>query len=105
MASNSQLIPTHHGRPSDDPIFALNKEAMARKARGESIVNATVGSLLHDDGRLAILPTAARAVHEVPAEEWAPYAPIAGSGDFLGAVIDDLFREQPAMKASAVAAA
>ena len=99
------VIPAHQGRPSDDPIFALNKEAILRKARGESIVNATVGSLLHDDGRLAILPTAARAVHEVPAEEWAPYAPIAGAPDFLTAVADDLFRDEPEMKASAVAAA
>lgn len=99
------VIPAHQGRPSDDPIFALNKEATTRKARGESIVNATVGSLLHDDGRLAILPTAARAVHEVPAEEWAPYAPIAGAPDFLDAVVTDLFRDEPEMKASAVAAA
>jgi aromatic-amino-acid transaminase len=99
------VIPAHQGRPSDDPIFALNKEATTRKARGESIVNATVGSLLHDDGRLAILPTAARAVHEVPAEEWAPYAPIAGAPDFLEAVAMDLFRDEPEMKACATAAA
>jgi aromatic-amino-acid transaminase len=99
------VIPGHQGRPSDDPIFALNKEAITRKAKGESIVNATVGSLLHDDGRLAILPTAARAVHEVPAEEWAPYAPIAGAPDFLGAVKTDLFRDEPEMMACAVAAA
>ena len=99
------VIPSHQGRPSDDPIFALNNEAVARKARGESIVNATVGSLLHDDGRLAILPTSARAVHEVPAEEWASYAPIAGTADFLTAVSDDLFRDEPEMRASAVAAA
>ena len=99
------VIPSHQGRPSDDPIFALNKEALARKTRGESIVNATVGSLLHDDGRLAILPTAARAVQEVPAEEWAPYAPIAGAPDFLAAVSDDLFRDEPEMRAAAVAAA
>lgn len=99
------VIPAHQGRPSDDPIFALNKEAAARKAKGESVVNATVGALLHDDGHLAILPTAARAVHEVPAEEWAPYAPIAGTPDFLDAVSSDLFRDEPEMKAAAVAAA
>ncbi len=99
------VIPAHQGRPSDDPIFALNKEAAARKAKGESVVNATVGALLHDDGRLAILPTSARAVHEVPAEEWAPYAPIAGAPDFLDAVTSDLFRDEPSMKAAAVAAA
>ena len=101
----SHLIPAHQGRPSDDPIFALNKEASARRQRGEAIVNATVGSLLHDDGRLAILPTAARIVHEIPPEEWATYAPIAGSPDFLGAVIADLFRDEPEMRACAVAAA
>jgi aromatic-amino-acid transaminase len=99
------VIPSHQGRPSDDPIFALNKEATARRARGEVIVNATVGALLHDDGRLAILAASARAVSEVPAEEWAPYAPIAGSTDFLSAVIADVFRDEPAMRECAVAAA
>jgi aromatic-amino-acid transaminase len=99
------VIPSHQGRPSDDPIFALNKEATARRARGESVVNATVGSLLDDDGKLAILPTAARVVHEIAAEEWATYAPIAGSPDFLAAVLGDVFRDQPDMRACAVAAA
>lgn len=99
------VIPSHQGRPSDDPIFALNEEATQRKARGESVVNATVGSLLHDDGKLAVLPTAARAVHDVPAEEWAAYAPIAGAPDFLSAVIGDLFSSEPSMKECAVAAA
>mgnify|MGYP001104551130 CR=1 FL=1 len=99
------VIAGHQSRPSDDPIFALNKEATTRKARGEDVINGTVGALLHDDGRLAILPTAARAVSEVPPEEWAPYAPIAGSTDFLSAVIGDIFRDEPEMKACAVAAA
>lgn len=99
------VIPSHQGRPSDDPIFALNKEATERKARGESVVNATVGALLGDDGKLSILPTAARVVHEVSPEEWATYAPIAGSPDFLGAVIDDLFANEPEMKACAIGAA
>ena len=99
------VIPSHQGRPSDDPIFALNKEATERKARGEAVVNATVGALLLDDGKLAILDAAARAVRDVPAEEWAPYAPIAGSGDFLSAVIADIFKDEPEMRACAVAAA
>lgn len=99
------VIPSHQGRPSDDPIFALNQEAVERRARGEAIVNATVGALLHDDGSLAILPAAARAVREVPEAEWAPYAPIAGSADFLAAAIDDVLRGEPDMRAVAVAAA
>jgi aromatic-amino-acid transaminase len=99
------VIPSHQGRPSDDPIFALNKEATERKKRGEAVVNATVGALLDDDGKLAVLPTASRVVREVPAEEWAPYAPIAGAPDFLAAVTGDLFRDEPDISACAVAAA
>ena len=99
------LIPSHQGRPSDDPIFALNREATERAKRGESIVNATVGALLDDQGKLAILPTAAKAVHDVPAEEWAAYAPIAGSPDFLGAVMDDLLGSDARYRSCATAAA
>ncbi len=99
------LIPAHQGRPADDPIFALNKEATQRKARGEAIVNATVGALLDDDGKLAILAAAAKAVHEVPAAEWAAYAPIAGTPEFLRAVIDDLLGSEPTLRDCAVATA
>jgi aromatic-amino-acid transaminase len=99
------LIPSHQSRPSDDPIFALNREAMQRRQRGESIVNATVGALLDDDGKLSVLASAARAVHEVSAVEWATYAPIAGSPDFLRAVMDDLLSGQPELREIATAVA
>jgi aromatic-amino-acid transaminase len=99
------LILSHQNRPADDPIFALNSEATQRKARGEVIVNATVGALLDDDGKLAILPTAARVVHEVPASEWAAYAPIAGTPQFQSAVIEDLLGGEPDLRRSAVATA
>lgn len=92
-------------RSGDDPIFALNQEATLRASRGESIVNATIGALLEDNGTLAILPTAARAVKEVPEQDWAAYAPISGSPAFLDAVMDDLFAGQPAMRAAAAAVA
>ena len=101
----SHLAASRRGRPGDDPIFALNKEATARRAKGESIVNATLGSLLNDDGTLAILPTAAKAVKDVPAVEWATYAPIAGSEPFLKAVIEDVFRGRPSLAPLATAVA
>ena len=99
------VIPSHQSRPSDDPIFALNKEATLSKERGDAVINATVGSLLYDDGKLAMMPTASRIVHEVAAEEWATYAPIAGSPAFLRAVMDDLFAGEPEMRAAACAVA
>lgn len=85
------LASARRDRPGDDPIFALNAEANARKAKGEAVINATLGALLEDSGALAVLPTAARAVKEVPSVEWATYAPIAGSPAFLAAVVKDVF--------------
>jgi aromatic-amino-acid transaminase len=99
------LIPTHQGRPADDPIFTAHQEATRRKARGESIIDATIGVLLDDDGRLAVLPTPARVVSEVPALEWASYAPIAGTPEFRRAVMDDLLAGAPALRECAVAVA
>lgn len=99
------MIPSHQGRPHDDPIFALHTEAMQRKQRGEDIINATVGVMLDDEGKLALLPTAVRAVHEVPAVEWAAYAPIAGTPEFLRAVVADLLNREPGLQEIAVAVA
>jgi aromatic-amino-acid transaminase len=99
------VIPAHQARPSDDPIFALNREATTRREKGESVVNATVGSLLDDEGRLAVLPSAARVVHEVTRDEWAAYAPIAGTPAFLKAVADDLLATRPTLRNTAVAVA
>jgi aromatic-amino-acid transaminase len=101
----AHLIGSRLGRSGDDPIFALNAKAQARKARGEEVINATLGALLLDDGRLAVLPTAARAVRDVAATEWAAYAPIAGLPDFLEAVVTDLFGHDPALAARAIAVA
>ena len=89
------LIPSHAARPSDDPIFALNAEARARAKAGESIVNATVGAMMDDEGRLAVLPSVVQALREVPAEVGAAYAPISGSPAFLRGVIDDLLGGRP----------
>jgi aromatic-amino-acid transaminase len=101
------VIRSHQGRPSDDPIFALNQEALLRREKGESIVNATVGVLLDDHGRLSVLPTAARVVHEVSSSAWAwaPYAPISGDPAFLRAVMDDLLGSEPALRTIALASA
>src|SRR3954470_6962846 len=90
-------------RPGEDPIFALNQEASQRIARGDSIVNATIGVLLRDDGSPAVLPTAGRAAREVRDGERAAYAPISVTPAFLGAVLDDLLSGHPAMRAAAVA--
>jgi aromatic-amino-acid transaminase len=98
------LISSRTARPADDPIFALNAEATARRAKGESVVNATVGALLDDDGRLAVLPTVVEAFREIAPVQAAGYAPLAGPNAFLAAVVDDLLGGTPfAAHAAAVA--
>ena len=85
------LLPARNAaRPSDDPIFALNREATQRKAQGHAVINATVGALLEDDGQLAVLPTVMDAVRAVEPRKAAAYAPIAGVPEYLNAVIRDL---------------
>ncbi|MDP2274875.1 MAG: aminotransferase class I/II-fold pyridoxal phosphate-dependent enzyme [Archangium sp.] len=99
------LIPSRQQRPDKDVIFALNAEATRRKQAGESVVNATIGSLMNDDGSLSVLNTVSNVLREVPANDWAAYAPIPGMPGFVQAVIDDTFSTQPQMKAAATAVA
>ena len=87
----SALIPAAQARPGDDPIFALNAEAQRRAAAGETVINATLGALMEDDGSLAIMPSVSEALAAVPLARAAAYAPIAGDRPFLDAVTKDLF--------------
>lgn len=102
--SSTTLIPTAANRPADDPIFQLNAEAQKRAAAGESIVNATLGALMEDDGTLAVMPSVVEAIQRVPAKKGAAYAPILGDAPFLKAVIHDVF-DGHGLASKAVAAA
>lgn len=104
VTQRSALIPAALERPGDDPIFTLNAEAVKRSKSGESILNASLGALIEDDGRLAVMPVVREALASVDPLRAAAYAPIAGEPDFLAAVIHDVFGdEEPARKSVAVA--
>jgi aromatic-amino-acid transaminase len=103
-ALNSHLISDSQGRSGDDPIFALNAEATRRAKAGESIVNATLGALMEDDGRLATMPVVFETLAAVPPDKAAAYAPIAGEPRFLAAVIKDLYGESQLAQDSVAAA-
>ena len=85
----SALIPSAENRPGNDPIFALNGEARARTAAGEHILNATLGTLLHEDRSIAVLPTVLEALRSALGTGPSGYAPISGTPAFLEAVIKD----------------
>lgn len=89
----NQLLPCRRDFPADDPIFALNAEARNRAAHGESIINATVGALLDDNGQLVILDTVMDLWRELTPMEIAPYAPIAGDPAYLTAMVQRYWPE------------
>lgn len=97
-----QLIPSRRAFPADDPIFALNAEALARKAVGEKVLNATVGALLDDSGQLVVLDSVMELWRDLTALEVAPYAPIAGDPAFLKALVQ---RHWPSLGSAGAACA
>ncbi len=92
---DSFLISAAADRRGDDPIFALNAEAKRRQAAGEKVVNATLGALMEDDGRLAVMPTVFETLRRIDPQRAAAYAPIAGDPRFLSHVVSDLFGASP----------
>jgi len=87
----NHLVSACAARPADDPIFAISHEAERRRRAGESILNASLGALMDDAGRLAVLPTVVEALRAVDPVRAASYAPIAGDELFRRAVVQDVF--------------
>ncbi|NNF39610.1 MAG: aminotransferase class I/II-fold pyridoxal phosphate-dependent enzyme [Gemmatimonadetes bacterium] len=100
----SSVIASSRDRAGNDPIFVLNAEAARRRAAGESIVNATIGALMTDDGRLAVMPSVLDAFARAHSAGSAGYAPISGVPAFRQAVLSSLFSDGPlANRSTAVA--
>lgn len=93
--SQSPLVAAARGRPADDPIFALHQEAVRRAAAGESILDATIGTLSGEDGEIAVLPSVLETLGRIQGKPTAGYAPVAGRPAFLAATIADLFADGP----------
>lgn len=89
----------------DDLTFALGREVAARKANGESCIDATVGVLMDDAGELAVLPTVVEVFQRTRPEEWAAYAATTGLDGFCEAVIDDCLGDWPSLRDHALAIA
>jgi len=103
-SAHSSVIPEARDRKGNDPIFALNAEARRRAEAGESILNATLGALMTDDGRLCTMPTVLETMARFQTAQSAGYAPISGVPAFRDAVIRDLFDDE-GLAAQAVATA
>jgi len=95
MAIDFSMVAPHSRRVvGEDEIFKVNREALqaAKKFGSGSVVNASVGSLLNDEGKLAVLPSVIDVLRNLDAEDFAAYAPIAGMPDYLDTVKKAAFR-------------
>ncbi len=79
----------------EDKIFAASRAAgnAVLKVGKEKVVNATVGSVLDDEEKLAVMPSVLDTLRTLPDAEFAAYAPILGTPDYLEASIQATFRE------------
>lgn len=78
-----------------DPIFNISERAQkAIKSFGkENVINATIGALMDDDGKLITFETVFNEYKSLPNEEIAAYAGIAGQPEYLEAVKKACFKE------------
>jgi len=92
--------------PKEDKIFALNgrAKAMAAKEGRDKVINATIGSMLNDNGDLAILTSVVEAIKMLKPVDFAEYAPIGGTPGFRKAVQKAAFGAfEPSCSVEAVA--
>jgi aromatic-amino-acid transaminase len=80
--ANNRVIPV------EDKIFGINQKAkeMAAQAGADKVVNATIGSLLDDDGNLVILSSVVEVLKNLTPVDYADYAPIAGTPEFIKSI-------------------
>ncbi|MEO7999845.1 MAG: hypothetical protein ABI852_20495, partial [Gemmatimonadaceae bacterium] len=97
-----QLLPERQNLNGGDLIFTLNSAAQKRAAAGESVINATVGALLDDNGKLVVLQSIMEQYALLTPPEIAPYAPIAGDAAYVLALVQ---RHWPTLASSGVSVA
>lgn len=95
MGSTSVLAKHSKGKKEEDVIFGVNSAAneKAKIVGKENIINASIGAFLDRDGSLVTFPTIEKIIKELPFEDSANYAPIAGLPEYAQAAIDFTFEE------------
>lgn len=90
------IFASQQGRsiPKEDKIFGINNRAKAMIAEKgkEKVVNATIGALLDDEGELIVLSSVSDVFKKLSPREFAEYAPISGTPQFIEAVKKDALR-------------
>ena len=84
------ILARKNGRkiPKEDKAFGASNRAKAMIAEqgADKVINATIGSLLDDDGKLVVLSSVDKVFRTLKPQDYADYAPIRGIPDFREAV-------------------
>lgn len=84
------ILAKQNGRtiPLEDKIFGISNRAkkMIAEKGADSVINATIGSLLDDEGKLVVLSSVVDVVKSLEPVDFADYAPIGGIAPFREAV-------------------
>ncbi|MDD4565283.1 MAG: aminotransferase class I/II-fold pyridoxal phosphate-dependent enzyme [Eubacteriales bacterium] len=88
MSNYKMAEANHRIIPTEDKIFGINQSAkkMAAEIGADKVVNATIGSLLDNDGNLVILSSVVEVLKSLTPNDYAEYAPITGTPDFIKAI-------------------
>lgn len=89
------IMAAQNGRtiPKEDKIFGISRRAneMIEERGADAVVNATIGTLLDDDGDLMVLSSVDDTFMGLEPEEYAGYAPIGGIPAFRKAAVKAAF--------------
>lgn len=85
--------PHARGKSSVDEIFELNgkADALAREIGPDKVVNATVGSIMDEEGKLVVLDTVKEALKKLTPDEICDYSPVEGYPAFRKDCIEQCF--------------
>ena len=92
--------------PLEDKIFGISRLAkeMIKEKGADAVVNATIGSLLDDQGDLVVLSSVVDVLKNLTPTDYADYAPIGGTPEFKTAIKKAAFGDyQPTCFTEAVA--
>lgn len=85
------IMAAQNGRevPLEDKIFGISRRAneMIEEKGPDAVINATIGTLLNDDGDLIVLSSVDDTFMGLEPEEYAAYAPIGGTPAYKKAAI------------------
>jgi len=96
-AMTMRMAATHAAdKELHDAIFGASEACRlaAQKYGADKVTNATIGTMMDDEGKFATLPTVERIYRELSIGDYMRYAPIAGLPEYLEAVIDLTFADQ-----------